>query len=65
MELAPDVQILADKEGLTGHKASVEIQNVGGEDDGYRYLYFSDRSKRQCRRLLHPFFAHTGASKVV
>ena len=26
MQLAPDVRVLATKEGLTGHRASVEIR---------------------------------------
>ncbi len=30
--LAPDVQILADKEGLTGHRASVEDKDEGGSE---------------------------------
>ena len=29
MQLAPDVRVLATKEGLTGHRASVEIRMKG------------------------------------
>jgi hypothetical protein len=29
MEVSPDVSVLADKEGLTGHKASVDVRMKG------------------------------------
>jgi histidinol dehydrogenase len=32
LELAPDVQVLATKEGLTGHRASVEVRRRGKRD---------------------------------
>ena len=31
--LAPDVQVLADNEGLTGHRASVEIRMKEAKDE--------------------------------